>query len=149
MSAPVDIDGVERGLRMRAFLAVESLLRMLRTAVDAFGDLDSAMIYLTVVAASAGAGARDPEFRAVFDTAPLPDEAFRPVSRRAISLATGLPRETVRRKIARLVAEGHLIEEADGVRAPSNTIMRRDNLAFARDLIRELERGAAIVGRAT
>jgi hypothetical protein len=39
----------------------------------------------------------------------------RPMSRRAIALATGLPRETVRRRLARLVELGLLKEEAGGI----------------------------------
>jgi CRP-like cAMP-binding protein len=39
----------------------------------------------------------------------------RPMSRRAIALATGLPRETVRRRLARLVELGLLQEEAGGI----------------------------------
>lgn len=39
----------------------------------------------------------------------------RPMSRRAIALATGLPRETVRRRLARLVELGLLREEAGGI----------------------------------
>lgn len=39
----------------------------------------------------------------------------RPMSRRAIALATGLPRETVRRRLVRLVEMGLLKEEAGGI----------------------------------
>jgi hypothetical protein len=39
----------------------------------------------------------------------------RPMSRRAIALATGLPRETVRRRLVRLVELGLLTEEAGGI----------------------------------
>lgn len=39
----------------------------------------------------------------------------RPMSRRAIALATGLPRETVRRRLARLVEIGLLKEEGGGI----------------------------------
>jgi hypothetical protein len=39
----------------------------------------------------------------------------RPMSRRAISVATGLPRETIRRRVARLVELGVLAERGGGI----------------------------------
>lgn len=39
----------------------------------------------------------------------------RPLSRRAIALASGMPRETARRRVAELIARGHLVEAGRGV----------------------------------
>jgi hypothetical protein len=47
-------------------------------------------------------------------TAILPREWVVPISRNAIASATGLPRETVRRHVARMIASGLLIEDARG-----------------------------------
>ena len=44
----------------------------------------------------------------------LPREWVVPISRNAIASATGLPRETVRRHVARMIASGLLVEDARG-----------------------------------
>lgn len=41
--------------------------------------------------------------------------AARPLSRRAIALASGMPRETARRRVAELITRGHLVEAGRGV----------------------------------
>lgn len=44
----------------------------------------------------------------------LPREWVVPISRNAIASATGLPRETVRRHVARMIASGLLVEDSRG-----------------------------------
>ena len=44
----------------------------------------------------------------------LPREWVVPISRNAIASATGLPRETVRRHVARMIASGLLVEDPRG-----------------------------------
>ena len=74
--------------------------------------LDPAMILIaeTVLIGSMERGMPRPGLRSD-GTPPKP----RPMSRRAIALATGLPRETVRRRLARLVELGLLKEEGGGI----------------------------------
>lgn len=79
--------------------------------------LDPAMV---LIAATVGVGTiersmRDGAARRARggDAAP---PAVRPMSRRAIAVATGLPRETVRRRVKRLVELGILTEDSRGVR---------------------------------
>ena len=64
-------------------------------------------------------------------------------TRRAVAESVGLPRETVRRKIAQLVQRGLLVEERRGVRTRSGVLEERLNVEFAAALIREIQRGAA------
>jgi hypothetical protein len=132
--------------RLKGLLCVDTLLRLMREAVAHYGDLESAVVYLAVVAASAGAATRDPEIRARL-AGPVPETELRPISRRAIAYSTGLPRETVRRRIARLVAEGHLIETGKGLRPPHNVLMARSNFAFADALVQELMRAGDRLAR--
>ncbi len=134
--------------RRQAVAACESLLRILHTAVDCFGgDLDQIVIYLSVATASTTAALRDPEAVADITEVGLPDAYHRPISRRAIAASTGLPRETVRRKIAELVTAGRLVEEARGVRTRSGVLNEGRNLEFVRALLREIERSAANLAR--
>jgi len=50
---------------------------------------------------------------------PLPPELVVPMSRRAIARVTGLPTETVRRHVDRMVRRGILVARPKGVLAPS------------------------------
>jgi biotin operon repressor len=127
--------------RFKAVAALEVLLRIWRHAVDCFpdDDLETILVYLTVAAASTSAHLRDPDLMVELSGAPLPDHMHRAVSGRAVADATGLARETVRRRIDALVASGRLVREARGVRTISNTLSLNRNLKFARLLIRELD----------
>jgi hypothetical protein len=58
----------------------------------------------------------------------------RPMSRRAIALATGLPRETVRRRLARLVEIGLLKEEAGGI-ACADSFIRGDRAEMLGEML--------------
>lgn len=58
----------------------------------------------------------------------------RPMSRRAIALATGLPRETVRRRLVRLVDLGLLKEEAGGI-ACSDDFIRNGREQMLSDML--------------
>ena len=145
-SAPRPAEAI---FRRKTVAASEGLLRVLRKAVECYGDdLDCFVIYLAVAMASTGWTQRRPDILAsVPPAATLPDELHRPVSRRAIAASTGLPRESVRRKIAQLVEMGYLVEEPRGVRTRSGVILERSNTEFAATLIREVERTATELAR--
>jgi hypothetical protein len=83
--------------------------------------LDPAMV---LIAATVGVGTIE---RSMRDAATrrarggdVPAPAIRPMSRRAIAVATGLPRETVRRRVKRLVELGILAEDNRGVTCADN-----------------------------
>lgn len=140
---------VAPGERVRAVAAIEILLRILSKAKDCFpeDDLETIVVYLTVAAASAGRHLRDPAQVGRLDDAPLPADLHRPTSGRAVALSSGIPRETVRRRIAALVAEGRLAQDERGVRTLSGTINQGRNLEFARFLMRELSGASARLAR--
>jgi len=128
---------IEEGFRARALTAAEGFLRMTREGIDHYGDLETLVVYLTVVSAGGGRALRDPDTLGRHGGAdPLPEGYYRPVSRRAVAAAAGLPRETVRRKIAWLAERG-MVEDAGraGVRATHNVLALGENLAFARGLV--------------
>ncbi len=141
-----EIGDAPPNFRLKALIAGETLLRLMREVVAHYEDFESAVIYLAVIAASANAATRNAEILGNL-ASPMPVDAFRPVSRRAIASSTGLPRETVRRKIARLVEEGHLIETGKGLRPPHNALMARSNYAFADALVHELIRSGDRLSR--
>lgn len=147
---PTPADRVVRpGERAKTVQAVEILLRMLRTAGDSFpgDDLETIVVFLTVAAGSAAQNLRDPEVVRALDTAPMPDELFRPISGRAVAASCGLPRETVRRRLDQLVAQDRLKRDPLGFRLRSDAISQGGNLEFGRALIRELETAPARLAR--
>lgn len=141
MSEPDSPPDVQPGERARALQAVEILLRMLRLAIDRFegDDCETILVLLTVVAGSAAVNQRDEDVIQGLNAAPLSDEHLRPLSGRAIAASSGLPRETVRRRLEQLVAEGRLVRDERGYRMVFDPLSRGGNLEFGRALIRELE----------
>jgi hypothetical protein len=137
---------IPRGLAAANGLVVlEGLLRVLRAAGDSYGhDYESVLIYWSVVVASVGRLLRSDDLITLIETgAPVPEEQHHPISARAIAEATGLPRETVRRKIAALVADGHLAQDRRGVRTRPGLLDQRGNLVFVQTASREIKRMAA------
>jgi biotin operon repressor len=134
-----------RGLMAaQGLITVEGLLRILRAAGDAYGhDYEAILIYWSVAVASIGRYLRSDDLIVLIEGGgPLPEEAHHPVSARAIAEATGLPRETVRRKIAHLVAGGHLVQDDRGVRTYPGLLDQRGNAAFVQAAAREIKRMA-------
>lgn len=144
-----DQSGVLPGERAKAIASLEILLRMIRKAVDCFpeDDLETIVVALTVAVASSGRHLRDPAILDLMTDENLPPDLLRPTSGRAIAEATGLPRESVRRRIDQLVAAGRLTREAGGVRMSEGALQRNRNLEFVRFLIQEMDTASARIRR--
>ncbi len=80
------------------------------------GDLDLAAVSETVGLAAIEAQLRQPEFREKFGDfqTVMGTEGQRPVKALTISQATGIPRETVRRKLKILLERGVIVEKTRG-----------------------------------
>ena len=128
--------------RQQTLICTEGLLRMLHAALDSYDDdLESTVIYLAVCCASVGGGLRNLKLSTNPPApGPMDPRHFRLVSRRAIAASTGLPRETVRRKIAAFVERGDLIAEGRGVRIRHGLLEDPRNREFALAMIREFSR---------
>lgn len=97
---------------MAGFAMLNSYLRQYRIIADYLEMKPaSALVFLTIMLAGSQRFVRrspiQDEFRGI---APLPREEVIPISRRALASATGLPRETVRRIVAELIASGDVTE---------------------------------------
>ena len=81
---------IGRDERVKAVVAIESLLRILRHAVDCFpdDDLETFVVYLTVAAASTGSHLRDRGMLQSLDGGPLPTRLHKPISGRAVAEST-------------------------------------------------------------
>ena len=124
---------------------LEGMLRIMRAAGDTYGhDYEAILIYWSVVVVSVGRLVRaDDQTRLIESNAqPLPEDEHHAISARAIAEATGLPRETVRRKIAALVADGHLAQDSRGVHTRPGLLDQRNNAQFVSLATREIKRMA-------
>ncbi|MDQ2879015.1 MAG: hypothetical protein M3R41_08055 [Pseudomonadota bacterium] len=73
------------------------------------------LIYATIAVANVQRLMRERRIPSEFTaTAILPREWVVPISRNAIASASGLPRETVRRQVARMIAQGVLMDDERG-----------------------------------
>lgn len=107
---------IPRDTRPRAYAGVELLLdlmHLLREATDL--DHESIVIACAVNAATMRPLLVGPNAPLdLIDVADPPDEYRGSISRAAVADMTGLPRETVRRKINQLIAAGMLVESRNG-----------------------------------
>ena len=130
-------------LAVNGLIVFEGLLRLMRAAGDTYGhDYEAILIYWSVIVASVGRYLRNDDQVKLIESggAPLPAEEHHSISARAIAEATGLPRETVRRKIAAMVADGFLAQDSRGVRTIPGLLDQRDNGAFVGIASRDIKR---------
>lgn len=99
-------------------LAADHILQRIRLTADLFGaDINMALVAATVSQANLGHILGDPALARAWGchlTTP-PDSLRRPISAYAVASALAQPRETVRRKVKALVAEGYLRELSQGL----------------------------------
>lgn len=132
-------------LAANGLIVFEGLLRVMRAAGDTYGhDYEAILIYWSVIVASVGRYLRNDDQTKLIENggAPLPPEEHHSISARAIAEATGLPRETVRRKIAVLVTDGFLAQDSRGVRTIPGLLDQRGNAQFIAAASREMKRMA-------
>jgi hypothetical protein len=103
--------------RELAFRSTEYVLRCLRNLGPIFDfDHENMIIAMSVASSTVQHIIAAPELLAPYAclTVIIPSEQQRPVTRSAITRATGLPRETVRRKVAAMIKSGMLISDPRG-----------------------------------
>lgn len=100
-----------------AMFAISNMVLSMHRTMSSDGALGPTeiLIYVTIATANVQKLMRErtiPESLA--GTAILPREWVVPISRNAIAESSGLPRETVRRNVAKMIAAGLLIEDERG-----------------------------------
>lgn len=135
--------------RLVSWIAADFVLGACETLVPAFGDFTSAFVFAGAMSANAQAFTQDYELAWLYSQAdtPPPDEVRRAVSVRALSELLGVPFETVRRHVNKLIRVGDLERRDDGIMVSmaamqSERLMRSSPLVamrFAR-MITELRR---------
>ena len=138
-----------KNFRLKGIVVCDALLRLSSIVSNVYGpDMERFIVYMAVISAGASRFQRDPNLRARYAEEPLPDEFRGAVSRRAIAESVGLPRETVRRKIAALIADGHIVREGDLVKARTPVIEQGRNLEFLLAALKEFDRATIELKRA-
>jgi DNA-binding IclR family transcriptional regulator len=134
--------------RVVARLSAEYLLRAMQLLVEAYSDIRDGMIAHTIVTANtAHLDARNGDgWRyAGIDETP-PDEVRRPISVARLGESLGLPFETARRHVKRLMDAGDCIRIDGGLIVPQVVVERPSavrsaiaNVGFVRKFVRDLE----------
>jgi predicted transcriptional regulator len=136
--------------RLVARLSTEYVLRSIQMAARQYGgDIIMTTVAQSITAANVahlvGAPNRDPRYIGLDDLPP--DEERRPVSVLAIAGACGLPFETTRRYVNRLIAagvvrriKGGVITLTSAVASPENTAAIVENISNTRRFMRDLRR---------
>jgi hypothetical protein len=115
--------------RAVAYFVTEFILRSAETISGLYDhDYEMAIIFMTISNRVAEKVMNDPKLREQYGsyTSTIPPEHALLISRMALARATGLPRETVRRKVAKLIEMGWVIELAGGLR-PRPDLNRHSN----------------------
>lgn len=117
-------------------------LRLFRNMRELSGlDLETYEVLLTVAVASTQRAVVDDKVRADHPGPdPLPTDLLVGISRRAIAEATGIPRETVRRKIALLASKDLVRTNADGDVVLNYPLKREENRIYFERAFREVNR---------
>jgi hypothetical protein len=107
---------VPRNMRAYAFSNVELMLDLVYASrVGPKLDLESMFIYLTVSEATMRPLMLDPSTPPeVLELVEPPEEYRGSITRLLVADRIGMPRETVRRKIQRMIEDGLLAEDAEG-----------------------------------
>jgi hypothetical protein len=140
--------------RLVARLSSDYFLRALRLMADLHdGELLTGIIFQAIIAANTahleqtGEGAR----HAGNDSVP-PDDLRKPVSVLGVSGALGLPFETTRRHVNRLLASGRCKRVRGGVIVPQSTLQApamssaaSHNLANVKRFVREMKRAGVVL----
>lgn len=145
----IDDDQATANSRLAALRLATLTLRWMENWQRNAGGYDSAMILLAVVAITAGRLLRSelpPELRNMAN--PVPEGVLAKCSFSSIAAATGLNRETTRRKVKELVERGYLIRLKDGsIRFRPGYLQRPEMAALVRRQLDSFTRAANELAR--
>ncbi|MEJ0040965.1 MAG: hypothetical protein WDM81_01470 [Rhizomicrobium sp.] len=105
-------------------------------------DYEAAVLFLTISNRNSEKVMNDPKLRYAYGSyqTTIPPEHTLLINRMALARATGLPRETVRRKVAKLIAKGWVIELEGGLRARPDLNRHRTYIASLEPQAQNLRR---------
>jgi hypothetical protein len=128
-------------------VSLEYLVRAFRGLTDAYGDARTGLIVYAISVANTGhldVRTRDP--RIAGPEGILPDHVRKPVSITQIAKSLGMPFETVRKQVHKLIKAGICVRVDGGVIVPRAANQRPEvvravlaNLNHVRELVRDLQ----------
>jgi hypothetical protein len=134
--------------RIVSRLSSEYILRAMQLLVEAYGEIRTGIIAQTIVTANtAHLDARGGDGRryAAIDETP-PDEVRRPISIARLAESLGLPFETTRRHVQRLIDTGVCIRVEGGLIVPRAVLEQPEaaraalaNVAYVRKFVRDVQ----------
>lgn len=124
-----------------ARVVVAFALRAMETFTELYDDVATGTIVSGIIAANVRHITEDPALARLYagEDTPPPDEMRRPVAVRALSRQLDIPFETVRRRVAALIAEGRVTWLADGVIVPSRVLLSDRHIDNNRRIILHFE----------
>lgn len=116
-------------------------LRIMENSVDRHGDLVFAFIHAATIVANVQHITRDPVLARRFaaEDQPPPDAMREPISTRALAQGIDLPFETVRRRVASLVARGEIDATPAGLIVPTRVLTSDRHMQQVRHEVRMFE----------
>lgn len=137
--------------RLALRLSTEYMLRSIDLMTKVVGgDLVKGLIFLAVVQANTQHILTDENLMQTYSEAgdAVPDEVRRPVSVHALSVSLGIPYETTRRYVNKLLVEGYCLRVRRGLVVPADVLNRSEmisalkrNFANLQRLVSGLRRG--------
>lgn len=138
------VDPIPRIARAGAFAAGELMLDLFRLATEHYRmDIEAVWILVAIGVETSGPWILDPVLADKYMCLPerIPDEMRGAVSRRRVAERTGLPRETVRRRIAELMDRGYVSADGRGrVQLTGERVLRQDMHAGIYSALAAVER---------
>jgi len=122
------VDRLAAGVVARQVIAFA--LRALETLTDLHGDLTDGVIVGEIIASNIRHVTNDRVLALAYadEDTPPPDAMRVPVSLRSLASGLGLPFETVRRRVAVLIAQGAVDVQPGGVVVPTRRLMRPEHI---------------------
>ena len=129
--------------RLALRLSSEYILRSIDLMTQVVGgDLVKGLIFLAIVQANIQHLINDDGLSQTYSesTDTVPDETRRPVSVHALSVSLGIPYETTRRYVNKLLTDGYCIRVRRGLVAPAEVLQRDEMLAALKRNFANLQR---------
>lgn len=129
--------------RLAMRISTEYMLRSIDLMTQIVGgDLVKGLIFVAVVQANTQHVASDETLNQTYSEADdtVPNEARRPVSVHALSVSLGIPYETTRRYVNKLLLEGYCVRARRGLVVPGEVLQRPELISALKKNFSNLQR---------
>ena len=129
--------------RLALRLSTEYMLRSIDLMTKVVGgDLVKGLIFIAIVQANTQHIVSDEQMSQAYSEAgdTVPDDTRRPVSVHALSVSLGIPYETTRRYVNKLLADGFCVRARRGLVVPADVLKREEMIAALKRNFSNLQR---------